>query len=337
MSETNPESTPLEGIHHVTAITGQPQRNLDFYTGVLGLRLVKLTVNFDDPGAYHYYYGDAVGHPGTILTFFAWPGVARGRQGTGQVASIAFSIPDSALGYWVERLAGQGISLEGPTQRLGTQGGAQTLAFKDPDGLALELVTHPAAQERADWLAWAGGPIPEAQAIHGLHGITLWESASEQTAAFLTRSLGFRQLEAEGIVSRYAVGGGGPGAQLELRVARESGRGIIAAGTVHHVAWRTPSDTDQASWRQALLTRDRRDVTPVLDREYFHSIYFREPGGVLFEIATDPPGFTVDEPFDNLGTSLRLPPWLEPQREEIERHLPTVHLPGGIQSPPAGQ
>ena len=334
MSETNQPSSPLEGIHHVTAITGDPQGNIDFYTGVLGLRLVKLTVNFDDPGSYHFYYGDAMGHPGTILTFFAWPGAPRGRQGTGQVAAIAFSIPTSALGYWVERLAARGISTEGPIVRFGTPGGAKTLAFNDPDGLALELVTHPAAESRLGWTAWTDGPIPETEAIRGIHGVTLWETSSEHTAAFLAQALGFRSLEVEGAVSRYAVGAGGPGAELDLRVTPESGRGIVASGTVHHVAWRTSSDTDQRNWREELLTRGRRDVTEVLDREYFHSIYFREPGGVLFEIATDPPGFTIDEPIETLGTTLRLPPWLEPQRKEIERHLPTVRLPGGIQSPP---
>jgi glyoxalase family protein len=336
MSDANPQSSPLEGIHHVTAITGDPQGNIDFYSGVLGLRLVKLTVNFDDPGSYHFYYGDAVGHPGTILTFFAWPGAPRGRQGTGQVGSIAFSIPANALGYWVERLAGEGIAVEGPTERFGALGGDRALAFKDPDGLALELVTHPAADARSGWTAWTGGPVPEAEAIRGIHGITVWETSAEHTAAFLTRTLGFRSLEAEGAVSRYAVGAGGPGAELELRALGTSGRGIVASGTVHHVAWRTPSDAVQLQWQEELLSRGRRDVTQVMDREYFHSIYFHEPGGVLFEIATDPPGFTVDEPLEKLGTSLRLPPWLESQRQEILQILPAVRLPGGTQSPPAG-
>jgi glyoxalase family protein len=333
MSETSQPSSPLEGIHHVTAITGDPQGNIDFYTGVLGLRLVKLTVNFDDPGSYHFYYGDAMGHPGTILTFFAWPGAPRGRQGTGQIAAIAFSIPANALGYWVERLAGKGISVEGPTERLAAQSGARTLAFMDPDGLPLELVSHPAAEARSDWTAWVQGPVPEAEAIRGLHSVTLWETSAEQTAAFLARNLGFRPLEAEGTVSSYALGAGGPGTLLDLRVMPDSRRGIVASGTVHHVAWRTPSDADQVSWQEDLLVRGRHDVTQVLDREYFHSIYFHEPGGILFEIATDPPGFTVDEPFETLGTTLRLPPWLESQRQEIERHLPSLRLPDGTQSP----
>ena len=160
MSEMNQPSS-LEGIHHVTAITGEPQRNIDFYTGVLGLRLVKLTVNFDDPGSYHFYYGDAMGHPGTILTFFAWPGAPRGRQRTGQVAAVAFSIPASALGYWTQRLAGEGIATEGPVERFGTPGGAQTLSFNDPDSLPLELVTHPTAPAQSEWTAWREGPIPE--------------------------------------------------------------------------------------------------------------------------------------------------------------------------------
>ena len=320
-------TAPLPGIHHVTAIASDPQRNVDFYTGVLGLRLVKLTVNFDDPGAYHLYYGDAVGHPGTLLTFFAWPGAPQGRQGTGQVASTAFSIPPGALDYWVERLNGRGIAVEGPTSRFGAQGGEQVLALTDPDGLLLELVAHPAAHERP---GWQKGPVPAEHAIRGLHGVTLWEAGYEHTATFLTETLGFRLLAEEGSVFRYGVGAGGPGALVDVRCAPDLGRGVVAVGTVHHVAWRTPSDADQRAWRQT-IAGSGRDVTPVLDRQYFHSIYFHEPGGVLFEIATDPPGFTIDEPADELGTHLKLPPWLEPRRARLERLLPPLRLPGVAQ------
>jgi glyoxalase family protein len=313
-------STAIPGIHHVTAITGNPQQNVDFYTGVLGLRLVKLTVNFDDPGAYHLYYGDAVGHPGTILTFFAWVGAPGGRHGTGQVGITSFSIPQAAVEYWRERLGGHGVHVQGLSQRFDEQ----ALAFTDPDGLMLELVAHPWTPERP---GWDGGPVPAAHAIRGLHAITLWEDGYERTAAFLTDTLGFRPLDHHGSVVRFTTGEGGPGALVDVRSAPDIWQGQVAAGTVHHVAWRTPSDEEQQAWRQEIAGRGV-DVTPVLDRRYFHSIYFREPGGVLFEIATDPPGFTVDEPPEELGTHLQLPPWLEPQRAQLERLLPSLRLPG---------
>ena len=213
------------------------------------------------------------------------------------------------------------------TPRFGAQEGEQVLALADPDGLLLELVAHPAAHEHP---GWDGGPVPAAHAIRGLHGVTLWEAGYEHTATFLTETLGFRLLAEEGSVFRYGVGAGGPGALVDVRCAPDLGRGVVAVGTVHHVAWRTPSDADQRAWRQTIAGRGR-DVTPVLDRQYFHSIYFHEPGGVLFEIATDPPGFTIDEPADELGTHLKLPPWLEPRRARLERLLPPLRLPGAAQ------
>jgi len=308
-------SKDLLGIHHVTAITSDAQRNVDFYTGLLGLRLVKVTVNFDDPGAYHLYYGDEVGHPGTILTFFAWPGVPRGRPGTGQLSAVALTIPHASLDYWTQRLLSGGIQHQGPSASLGEQ----VLLLHDPDGISIELVAHPRAQERP---GWAGGLVPAEHAIRGIHSVTVREEGYEHTAQHLTEKLGFRLVAEEQNVFRYEVGDGGPGALINVRCTPEFLRGMIAGGSIHHVAWRAATHAEQQIWREALSSQGV-DVTPILDREYFHSIYFREPGGVLFEIATDPPGFTIDEPVEHLGSQLKLPPWLESARSEIEQALPS--------------
>ncbi|HZC04378.1 MAG TPA: ring-cleaving dioxygenase [Ktedonobacterales bacterium] len=312
---------PVSGLHHVTAIASDPQRNLDFYTGLLGLRLVKLTVNFDDPGAYHFYYGDALGRPGTILTFFSWPGAQRGRIGAGQTSATALAIPTSALDFWAARLRDAGVAITGPEER----GGQPTIRFSDPDGLALELIGSASATERA---GWDGGPINSERAIRGLHSVTLYEAAPARTTALLTQTMGLRQVEeTPGGLLRFAAGEGGAGQLLDVVPAKAGERGLVAVGTVHHVAWRTPDDPRQIDWRRELLNKGL-NVSPVMDRTYFHSIYYREPGGVLFEIATDAPGFAVDEPAETLGQSLRLPPWLETHRALIEQSLPPVRLPG---------
>ncbi len=308
----------ISGIHHVTAIATDPQANVNFYAGVLGLRLVKKTVNFDDPGTYHFYYGDEHGTPGTILTFFPWRGIRRGRQGTGQATVTSFSIPEASLGCWIERLTKHGIEYDKPLRRFDEQ----VLAFRDGDGLMLELVAH--AGEQRD--GWEQGSVPAEHAIRGFHTITLCVDGFEKTAKLLTETMGFRQTGEEGNVYRYAVKDGGAGRQVDIRCAPGFWQGVVAGGTVHHVAWRTPSDETQLAWR-ARIAALGLNVTPVMDREYFHSIYFREPGGILFEIATDPPGFTVDEPLETLGTSLKLPPWLEESRAELERTLTPVHVP----------
>ena len=310
----------IPGIHHITAIASDPQRNLDFYTQALGLRLVKLTVNFDDPGTYHFYFGDASGRPGTILTFFPWARAPRGRQGTGQVTTISFSIPQGALAYWQERLASEGISTAQPQQRFDEQ----VLAFSDPDGLQLELVAHPGAEARP---GWAGGPVPAEHAIRGFSGAALTVDDYELTADLLTTVMGFRLVGQEGQRCRYTVGEGADLARVDLVNAPELPQGQIAAGTVHHIAWRTPDDEQQLAWR-AELQQVGMQVTPVRDRQYFHSIYFYEPNGILFEIATDPPGFATDETPETLGTHLKLPPWLEPQRAALEHKLPKLRLPG---------
>ncbi|WP_376791546.1 ring-cleaving dioxygenase [Thermoflexus sp.] len=314
------DQVAIQGLHHVTAIAGDPQRNVRFYTEILGLRLVKRTVNFDDPGTYHLYYGDSHGRPGTLLTFFPWPQARPGRVGAGQVAATAFTIPVSALDYWQGRLRAHGISVERIAPRFGEE--EVVLSFQDPDGLELELVAHPRAEERP---GWPEGPIPPEYALRGLHAVTMLEAIAEPTLRFLVEGMGFRLVQEEGDRVRLAVGAGGPGAWVDLRVDPRMSRGRVAVGTVHHVAWRVRNEAEQGAWRTRLQALGLY-VTPVMDRKYFRSIYFREPGGVLFEIATDPPGFTVDEAPERLGTGLMLPPWLEPLRAEIEAALPPLMI-----------
>lgn len=310
----------ISGLHHVTAIAGDPQRNVDFYMGFLGLRLVKLTVNFDDPETYHLYYGDGVGHPGTIMTFFPWPGGLRGRPGTGQLTTTSFSIPEGAVDFWVNRLKEKRIPFEGPTRGRAEE---ETLGFLDPDGLSVELVAHPGAEARD---GWGEGAVPHEHAIRGFQRVTLTEEGYESTAGLLNKTLGFRLAEEDRSTFRYEVGKGGPGALVDVKCRPASPRGVVSVGTVHHVAWRTPDEEQQKLWREELV-KAGLNVTPIIDRQYFHSIYFREPGGVLFEIATDPPGFTVDESLEELGRSLKLPPWFEPLRQHLEHTLPPIRLP----------
>ncbi len=311
-------ASQIPGIHHVTAICGDPQRNLDFYQGVLGLRLVKRTVNFDDPGSYHLYYGDAVGSPGTIMTFFAWPGARAGRRGTGQLTVTSFAVPERSLGFWGERLEAYGVAFEGPLRRWQEE----YLALEDPDGLRLELV---AWQVGGGDRAWAGGPVPPEHAIGGFFWVTLCEQDEEPTGRFLARTLGFVPGAGDGDRFRYRAREDEKGSVVDVLRRVEGRRGEVAVGTVHHVAWRARDDDEQRRWRSELVDLGL-DVTPVIDRRYFRSIYFREPGGVLFEIATEPPGFTVDEPEPELGGRLQLPPWLEPLRGRIEPRLPPIEV-----------
>ncbi len=308
----------IPGIHHVTAIAGEPQQNIDFYADFLGLRLVKLTVNYDDPETYHLYYGDEDGHPGTILTFFPWPGAPRGRKGAGQVTTTSFSIPPDSASYWVERLRGHGVSFTGPVSRFDER----LISFSDPDGLNLELVAH-AGESRS---GWRRGPVPQEHAIRGFFGVTLSEEGYEKTSSLLTLTMGFELVKQEGNRFRYAARSGGPGSSVDLLCQPDARPGVVSVGTVHHVAWRTPDDVQQKKWREELVEAGL-NVTPVIDRRYFHSIYFREPGGVLFEIATDPPGFTIDERKEELGKMLMLPPQLEPLRGHLDKVLPRVRLP----------
>lgn len=310
---------PIRGIHHITAVASDPQRNLDFYTQVLGLRLVKLTVNFDDPGTYHFYFGNAAGQPGTILTFFPWVNVRAGQRGTGQVGVVAFRIPPNSTSYWADRLKRHGVAASGPLQRFDEE----VLALEDPDGLLLELV---ASREGAGIEeTWLGSDIPAENAIRGFSHPTLVLGGFEATARLLTETFGLAQVKQSGARFRFSASED-LGGQVELEVRPSELPGRVGAGIVHHIAWRARDDAEQLTWREILIERGL-DVTPVLDREYFHSIYFREPGGILFEIATDPPGFATDEPADALGSHLKLPAWLEPQRAQIEKALPPLKLP----------
>ena len=308
----------IGGIHHVTAIARDPQANIDFYAGVLGLRLVKKTVNFDDPGTYHFYYGDGEGTPGTILTFFPWPMAKRGSRGAGQATVTSFSVPEGSLGWWSERLDRLGIDYEAPRARFDEE----VMSVLDPDGLLLELVAR-SGDERTPW---EGGPIPVEHAIRGFEGVTLTEWNPEVTARVLTDLMGFRPAGESGDRLRFEVAAGGAGMRVDVLAKPDAPRGHVSAGTVHHVAWRTPDDAQQRAWHQELVSRGFQ-VSPILDRQYFHSIYFREPGGVLFEIATDSPGFIRDEPVETLGSDLKLPPWLEAERGKIEGILPRIEVP----------
>ncbi len=305
------------GLHHVTAIADDPQRNVDFYTHVLGLRLVKQTVNFDAPDTYHLYYGDEAGRPSSLLTFFPWKGVARGRQGTGLATATAFSVPEASLSWWHARLVERGADVDAPR----TRGDEEVLTLRDPDGMVLELVAAP-GDARSGWDGVAS--IPSEHAVRGLHAVTLSERLLEPSVQMLTDRLGMQLGSEQGDRARFTMSGGAPGALVDLSADRAD-RGLQAGGTVHHVAFRAPDLTTMTRWQAELLDAGVR-VTDVLDRQYFKSIYFREPGGVLFEIATDEPGFDVDEPLLELGRSLKLPPWLEPNREQIAAALPPLRL-----------
>ena len=312
-------SPVTKGIHHVTAIAGDAQRNLDFYTRLLGLRLVKRTVNFDDPGTYHLYYGDEEGRPGTIMTFFPWQGAQRGSLGAGQTSTTAFSVPEGSLGFWERRLQAAGLPVEAPKARFDEE----VLAFADPDGLRLELVAHSGS---ADIPPWEDGPVAAAHAIRSFHGVTILERSLEATAEVLTDSLGYEEGGSSAARHRFIASGGGPASRVDIVVQPDADFGRIAAGSIHHVAFRIAGDEEQIHWRDEALTKGLQ-VTPVQDRSYFHSVYFREPGGVLFEVATDPPGFAIDESVAELGSTLRLPAWLESERTVLESTLPKLSLP----------
>ena len=292
----------LTGIHHITAIASDPQRNVDFYTRVLGLRLVKLTVNFDDPGSYHLYFGNHAGAPGSVLTFFLWPGVERGQVGNGQVSAIAFAISRGTKAFWMERLESHGV----PTRDGGVRFGEPVLLFADPDGLPLELIETDTAE----------------RGIAQFHSATLSEEGYERTAGLFQGPMGWEAAGSEGNRFRYRPAPGGATA-IDVTCTPDARRGRLGGGTAHHIAYRTPDDNQQAGWR-AELARLGFNVSPIMDRRYFHSIYFREPGGVLFEIATDPPGFALDEDPAHLGEHLMLPPWLERHRAMIEAALPPL-------------
>lgn len=307
----------MSGIHHVTAIAGNALRNFDFYTRALGLRFVKKTVNFDDPGTYHFYYGNETGQPGSILTFFPWENAAAGRGGVGQAQQTSFRVPARSLGYWTHRFIEKGIAHEALEKRFGEA----VLPFTDPDGMSLALVGVSGAENEP---GWSNGDVPAEHAIRGFHGVTLLLDDATKTGTILTDVFGFKERGREGSVVRYAAEGAELGHIVDIYEAKGFLPGKQGRGSVHHIAFRAADDAEQAVMARKLVAGHGMHPTEQKDRNYFRSIYFREPGGVLFEIATDIPGFAVDEPVASLGTELKLPSFLEPHRKDIENVLPAL-------------
>ncbi|MGO4899247.1 ring-cleaving dioxygenase [Bacillus sp. GM2] len=297
------------GIHHITAIVGHPQENVDFYAGVLGLRLVKKTVNFDDPGTYHLYFGNEGGKPGTIITFFPWAGARRGVIGDGQVGVTSYVVPKGAMAFWENRLAKFNV----PYTKM-NRFGEEYLEFDDPHGLHLEIVER----EQGEKNRWKVGEITPDNAIKGFGGATLLSKQPEKTAELLEKVMGLEKVGAEGDFVRFRSAGD-IGNMIDLKLTT-IGSGQMGTGTVHHIAWRAIDDNDQLEWQKYVAENGYR-VTPVQDRNYFNAIYFREHGEILFEIATDPPGFAHDESYETMGEQLMLPAQYEHYREQLERRL----------------
>jgi glyoxalase family protein len=310
----------VHGLHHITVIAGPAQENLDFYAGVLGMRLVKRSINQDDPGTYHLFYADAVGHPGTDLTFFPWSHMAPPRAGHGLAMEVGLEVPADSLAFWGARLAHYGFT----PGRVETRFGDRVLRLSDPHGLKLAL-TESAKPHQRPFAPWDGSPIPVERQIRGLYGAQIWEREQAPTAAFLTGALGFEEIAREGEWTRY----GFPRAAgvIDIRETPGERRGAWGIGAVHHLAW-TVEDLEEERLMRDQITAAGAHATEVIDRFWFKSVYFKEPGGVLFEIATRGPGFAVDEDPSHLGESLVLPPWYEPARGDIERGLPPLTLPG---------
>jgi glyoxalase family protein len=309
----------ITGLHHITCIAGDAQENVDFYSGVLGMRLVKKSVNQDSPGTYHLFYADGAGHPGTDITFFPWPEMSPAKPGIGLAMEVSLAVPLGSLDYWVDRLTEHGI----PVGETETRRQTAALPFTDPHGLPVTL--HETGDER-QFAPWTSSPVPVDHQIRGLHSVRLWQQDLATSAAFLTGILGFVDLGSEGEWTAFGLEGGGSGRYLEIREIPDAERGRWGTGGVHHVAWRVPDDGTELAVR-ARIERARRRPTEVIDRFWFKSVYFLEPGGVLFELATDGPGFTVDEDPATLGEHLVLPPWLEAQRKQIEAALPPLKPP----------
>jgi len=311
----------VNGLHHITAISGPAQENLDFYAGVLGMRLVKRSVNQDDPGTYHLFYADAEGHPGADLTFFPWAHLAPPRVGHGVATEVSLEIPGGTGAYWADRLRKYGATIGAAEKRFGDS----VLPVTDPHGLKLALVEPAGAPPRA-FTPWDGSPVPAERQIRGLYGAQVWEHAAASTGQFLIDVLGFeRRAETAGL-TRY--GFTGAAGVLDVRHTPELRRGAWGVGAVHHLAWRVDDEEHQSDVR-GRVERAGRQPTPVIDRFWFRSVYFQEPGGVLLELATDGPGFAVDEDAAHLGETLVLPPWLEPARDRIEEALPVLRLQDG--------
>ena len=312
----------VKGIHHITAISGNAQQNLDFYAGVLGMRLVKKSVNQDDPGTYHLFYADAEGHPGTDLTFFPWEQLAPPVMGHGLANEVLLEVPRGSLAFWSARLEKYKTFHDAET-RFGTQ----VLPFIDPHGLKVALVEDDSPRQFAPW---GGSPIPEQHQIRGLYGARVWERDESATAIFLQRVLGFEQLGTEGGWTRY--GFRDAAGVVDIRETPSERRGRWGTGAVHHLAWRVDDDAHQSDVRDQ-VTAAGAQPTAVIDRFWFKSVYFKEPGGVLFELATDGPGFAVDEDPKHLGETLVLPPWLEGNRAQITGVLPKLQMPAPVARP----
>lgn len=309
----------VHGIHHVTAIAGDPQENLDFYVGVLGLRLVKKSVNQDAPDTYHLFYADAVGNPGTDLTFFPWAQMEPARQGVGLTVEVPFAVPVGSLNYWRERLEAHNVRMGAEEMRFGEK----TLPFWDPHGLPLALTE---TNDPRDFVTWDESPIPAEHQLRGMHAVRLWERQLAPTAKILTERMGMTLVGSENGWTRYGADGGGSGKWIEVKELPSERRGAWGTGGVHHVAWRVRDDAEQMDVRER-VERAGLGPTPQIDRFWFRSVYFKEPGGALFELATDGPGFDRDEDMAHLGEQLILPPWLEPYRAQIEAGLPRLEMP----------
>lgn len=309
----------ISGLHHVTAISGPPQENVDFYVGLLGQRLVKKTVNFDDPGTYHLYYGDRAGSPGTIMTFFPFADAGLGRAGPGMASAVAYAIPQGGLDAWMEWLADRAIDFEGPAERFGER----MIALPDPDGLRIELIESAPAEAHANGAS-------DGTSLAGFHSVSLCLANTERTARLLSDVFGYEdcgeEMDGAGKRLRFRSPSGAIGSAIDLRAQPDRVLERPGTGTIHHIAFRAKNDEEQLAWREK-LTSAGMHVTPVIDRQYFNAIYFREPGGVLFEIATDPPGFATDEAEAELGSNLKLPPQYEASRATIERRLPPIRVP----------
>ena len=310
----------VHGLHHVTCIAGDAQENLDFYVSLLGMRLVKRSVNQDDPGTYHLFYADRVGNPGTDFTFFPWPNMEPGRPGIGLTIETSFAVPSGSLSYWQERLGQYGVDYGSSQQRFGET----TLAFQDPHGLQIALVE---TDDERQFVPWENSPVPPECQLRGMHAVRLWERQLGPTETVLTELMGFAHIGTEDGWQRYGVEGGVSGTLIEVRELPDERRGQWGTGSVHHVAWRVKDSDEQMALRERLIRGGLRP-TPQIDRFWFKSVYYKEPGGVLFELATDGPGFDRDEDMEHLGEQLILPPWLEPNRGEIEAALPSLAMPG---------
>lgn len=305
----------INGIHHVTAIASDPQRNVDFYAGLLGLRLVKKTVNFDDPSAYHLYYGDETGTPGSIVTFFYWPGGAgRGRVGSGQTTRLSFSAPAASLDFWYDRLQRHGVGV-----KRGNRFGEDVLTFDDPDRIAVEIV----AVANDSRTGWTGAGIAKENALRGLHTAELTVRDAEATEALVSGEMGYRLVKRDGLRTRFESGPGGSGTYIDVIASPNGPSGLGGVGTIHHIAFRVPDDAAELLMQERLADAGYH-VSDVRDRNYFRSIYYRERGGILFEIATDVPGFPDDEPVASLGQALKLPAQFESARKQIESLLPAL-------------